>query len=72
MFVAGRLLDQYKDTPFAADLQRAFTRLTELLPEEVSLSLDRAAAALSVAPAPAARVDVQVFATLTRAVTAGD
>jgi predicted DNA-binding transcriptional regulator YafY len=72
LFLAGRVLDQYKDTPFAADLNRAFARLTELLPDEVSVSLDRAAAALSVAPAPAARLDVDVFATLTRAVTAGE
>src|SRR5207244_595468 len=56
----------------AADLQRAFARLTELLPAEVSVSLDQAAAALSVAPTTSVTVDVDVFRTMTRAVKAGE
>jgi predicted DNA-binding transcriptional regulator YafY len=71
LFLGGQVLRQYRGTPFAADLQRAFARLTDLLPDEVSVPLDQAAAALSVTPTAQAAIDLDVFRTLTSAVAAG-
>ena len=51
LLLAERLLGQYRGTPFEQDLHRAFARITQLLPESVSVRLDALADCLSVLPA---------------------
>lgn len=39
LFLAERVMQQYRDTPYARDLATAFKKLTAALPDEVSLDL---------------------------------
>ncbi|HEV3261428.1 MAG TPA: hypothetical protein VG013_31550 [Gemmataceae bacterium] len=38
-FLAERLMQQYRDTPYARDLATAFRKLTAALPDEVTIDL---------------------------------
>ncbi|MHC5539948.1 helix-turn-helix transcriptional regulator [Singulisphaera rosea] len=68
LLLAERLLRQYHGTPFEADLRRAFERITNLLPNAISVRLDSLADCLSVMPTVRISYDPQVFDTLARAV----
>jgi predicted DNA-binding transcriptional regulator YafY len=68
LFLAERLLRQYRGTPYEADLERAFARLTEALPEEVSIDLAELAQTLSVTPTVTAAQDAETFEALAAAV----
>jgi predicted DNA-binding transcriptional regulator YafY len=68
LFLAERLLRQYRGTPYESDLERAFARLTAGLAEEVSLNLAELAATLSVTPTVVAEQDLATFRTLSGAV----
>jgi hypothetical protein len=68
LLLAGRLLGQYRGTPFEADLGRAFAKLRALLPETAWVRLDAAADCLSVLPAVRTPLDPAAFATLSGAV----
>jgi predicted DNA-binding transcriptional regulator YafY len=64
LFLAGRLLHQYRGTPYDQDLHRAFARLTEMLPDAVSVNLSAVADALSVTPTAVSVQDIEIFRTL--------
>ena len=68
VLLAERLLRQYRGTPFEPDLRRAFAKLTEMLPDAVSVRLDAMADCLSVMPAVQTAYDPDAFASLARAV----
>jgi proteasome accessory factor B len=68
MLLAERVLRQYRGTPFERDLSRAFAKVTDLLPDAISLRLDQMADCLSVMPAVQISYDPETFATLASAV----
>ena len=68
MFLAERLIRQYRGTPFETDLARAFERITRMLPEEITVSLAAAADTLSVTPCVLTTQDVETFHSLTNAI----
>ncbi|MBI4661758.1 MAG: YafY family transcriptional regulator [Verrucomicrobia bacterium] len=71
LFLAERLLQQYRGTPYATAIATAFAKLTNALPEKVTLDLKDLAETLSVRPAPVPNTDIKVFALLARAVREG-
>ena len=50
LFLAERLLQQYRGTYFEIQLEHAFAKMLELLPAPVSIDLSRVAETLSVTP----------------------
>jgi predicted DNA-binding transcriptional regulator YafY len=68
LMLAERLLRQYEGTPFEGDLRRAFARITDLLPDAISVHLDALADCLSVMPRVQTTYDPATFAALARAV----
>ena len=68
VFLAERLIRQYRGTPFETDLARAFDRITRMLPEEITVSLAAAAETLSVTPCVLTTQDVETFHSLTNAI----
>ena len=68
VFLAERLMRQYRGTPFETDLARAFDRITRMLPEEITVSLAAAAETLSVTPCVLTTQDVETFHSLTNAI----
>jgi predicted DNA-binding transcriptional regulator YafY len=67
LFLGERLLLQYRGTPLEDQLQRAFAKIAEALPEQVSLNLATAAKALSVTPAAVPLQDAETFQQLASA-----
>jgi predicted DNA-binding transcriptional regulator YafY len=68
LLVGTKVLAQYEGTPFETDLKRAFNRIVESLPEEVSVHLGELASVMSfnvTCPRPA---DLALFVRLTDAV----
>ncbi|MCA9066642.1 MAG: WYL domain-containing protein [Planctomycetaceae bacterium] len=68
VFLAERLIRQYRGTPFEADLSRAFERNVRMLPEEVTVNLAALSDTLSVTPCVLTTQDVETFRTLSAAV----
>lgn len=68
IFLAERLLRQYRGTPFETDLSRAFERIVRMLPEEVSVNLASMSDTLSVTPCVLTTQDVETFHSLTTAI----
>ena len=68
LFLAERLLQQYRGTPYATAITTAFAKLTNALPEKVTLDLNDLADSLTVRPAPVPHTDIKIFAQLARAV----
>jgi proteasome accessory factor B len=48
LFLAERLLQQYRSTPFAADISRLFAKVVDLLPEPITIDVQHLNGALSV------------------------
>lgn len=67
VLLAERVVRQYRGTPFEQDLRRAFAKMTELLPDAVSVRLDDVADCLSVLPAVQTSYDPETFEALARA-----
>lgn len=67
-FLAERLLKQYRGTPYEADLQRAFERIVEQLPDEITVNLAGLTQTLSVTPTVLTTQDIDTFRALARAV----
>ncbi len=67
LLLAGQLMRQYRGTPYEVDLHRAFAKLTELLPEAVSMRLDAVADCLAVLPTTRMDYDPATFAALASA-----
>src|SRR3954451_14935753 len=61
LLLAERLLRQYRGTPFERDLRRAFGKLSEMLPDGISVRLDSMADCLSVLPAVGTDYDPETF-----------
>lgn len=68
VFLAERLIRQYRGTPFETDLARAFERITRILPDEITVSLAAAADTLSVTPCVLTTQDLETFHSLTHAI----
>ena len=68
LLLAGRLLGSYRGTPFEQDLQRAFARLSELLPEAVTVRLDALSDCLAVLPETRADYDPEILSALAAAI----
>jgi predicted DNA-binding transcriptional regulator YafY len=71
LFLAERLMQQYRDSPFANDLASAFNKLTAALPEEVTIDLAHLSAAYSFRHQPAGTGAARRFRQLARAVREG-
>jgi predicted DNA-binding transcriptional regulator YafY len=67
LLLAGRLLGQYRGTPFEGDLRRAFAKLSELLPDAVSVRIDAIGDCLTVLPAMETDYDPKIFTALAKA-----
>ncbi|MCD6169125.1 MAG: YafY family transcriptional regulator [Candidatus Latescibacteria bacterium] len=68
IFLAERLLTQYSGTPYYAHLKSAFQKISDWLPEKVSVSLSLAAASFSFDRGPTRETQAEVFQTLSRAI----
>ena len=68
VFLAERLLRQYRGTSFETDLSTAFERITRMLPQEITVNLAAMAETLSVTPCVLTTHDVETFRTLTSAI----
>lgn len=64
LLLAERMMHQFQGTPFERDLDRAFARLAELLPDAVTVHLGAAADCLAVLPTARIDYDPATFATL--------
>ena len=68
LYLAERIIQQLRGTPFEADLRRAISKLSAMLPDGVSVRLDAIADMLSVLPASRSHYDPECFCALTTAV----
>jgi predicted DNA-binding transcriptional regulator YafY len=68
LFLAERLLQQYRDTPYAAGLASAFRKITAFLPEQVTIDLSHLADVLSFRQQTSGSGDLQHFIQLQRAI----
>lgn len=68
VFLAERLIRQYRGTPFESDLSQAFERIVRMLPDEITVSLAAVSDTLSVTPCVLTTQDVETFRLLTTAV----
>lgn len=66
LLLGSRVLEQYEGTPVAAELRRLFTKLTELLPEKITLQPELLFTRFSFTTPPAKPVDPDVWATVVR------
>jgi predicted DNA-binding transcriptional regulator YafY len=67
LLLTRQIFAQFRGTPFERDLRRALSRLSELLPESVSIQLDTRGDCLSVLPSIEVDYDPEIFATLAKA-----
>jgi predicted DNA-binding transcriptional regulator YafY len=67
LYLSERMMRQFRGTPFERDLRQAIKKLSELLPDRVSVRLDMIADFLSVLPAVQADYDPDLFCTVMRA-----
>lgn len=68
LLLAQRLLRQFTGTPFENDLRSAFSKLSRMLPDAVTLNTEAAADCLAVLPVVRTDYDPTLFAALARAV----
>jgi len=68
LFLAERVMQQYKNTPFAKDLATAFRKLTMALPDEVTINLNHLIESFSFRQPAERAVDLKCFQSLARAV----
>ncbi|HVS36592.1 MAG TPA: WYL domain-containing transcriptional regulator [Gemmataceae bacterium] len=71
LFLAERVMHQYRGTPYERDLAGAFFKLTSRLPEEVTVDLSHLDEWVSFRPAGVGAEDVRRFRRLMRAVREG-
>lgn len=62
LFFAEKVLQQYRGTPFEADLETALQKIRDMMPEEVSVSPGVLDACLSLDTGPTYQPDASVFA----------
>ncbi len=68
LYLSERMMRQFRGTPFERDLRQAIAKLSELLPDGVSVGLEATADFLSVLPAVQAEYDLEMFSAVMRAV----
>jgi len=68
LFLAERMMHQFRGTPFHADLREAIAKLSEMLPDGVSVRLDTIADFLSVLPSTKCEYDLKSFDTISSAI----
>ena len=68
IFLAERVMQQFRGTPFERDIHNAIQKLGDMLPDGVSVRLDAIADFLSVLPATEIQYDAEKFNALTSAV----
>ena len=71
LFLAERLMQQYRGTPYEHDLATAFFKLTSQLPDSVSVDLSHLDEAFSFRPASVGADDLRRFRRVARAVREG-
>jgi len=71
LFLAERVMQQFRGAPFAHDLAAAFAKLTAGLPEEVSVNLEHLAEACSVRLPELSEGEARLFSRLVRATQEG-
>jgi predicted DNA-binding transcriptional regulator YafY len=69
LFLAERIMGQFKGTPFEPALRRAIEKLGELLPEHASVRLENVTDFLSVLPKTECAYDPKTFMALVSAIT---
>ncbi len=67
-YLSERMMRQFRGTPFERDVRHAIKKLSELLPDAVSVRLDAIADFFSVLPAVQTEYDQQLFCAVLRAV----
>jgi predicted DNA-binding transcriptional regulator YafY len=67
LYLSERMMRQFRGTPFERDLRQAISKLSELLPDGVSVRLDAIADFLSVLPAVQADYEPDLFCAVMRA-----
>ncbi len=68
IYLAQRVLEQYEGTEFGARLAHAFTKLSSLLTDTVTIDLDSLRDGFSFHIGPPGRLEVEIFAKASRAV----
>jgi predicted DNA-binding transcriptional regulator YafY len=68
LFLAERVMQQYKNTPYAKDLATAFQKITFALPEEVTINLNHLRDAFSFRQPAERSADLRCFKALVQAV----
>jgi predicted DNA-binding transcriptional regulator YafY len=68
LFLAERMMRQFRGTPFEPDLKQAIEKLSPMLPDGVTVKLDAVADFLSVLPATKLEYKSKIFCALTSAV----
>ncbi len=68
LFLAEKVLHQYKGTPYEGLLRSAFSKLSEYLPDEVSIDLEKAGAAFSFDLKMTPSFSPEVFGALAQAI----
>ena len=68
LFLAERMMHQFRGTPFEPDLGQAITKLGEMLPDRVSVRLDGVAEFPTVLPSTESQYEPKIFCALTSAV----
>lgn len=71
LFLAERFLRQYRGSPYEGELQRAFAKIVQALPETVSIDLSAVAGALSAAPTSVPMQDSETLRGLASAALRG-
>jgi len=66
LLLGSRVLEQYRGTPVAGELHRLFAKLTELLPDKISLRPELLFSRFSFTTPPAKPVDPAVWGTVVR------
>ncbi len=68
LYLSERMMRQFRGTPFEPDLRQAIAKLSDLLPDGVSVRVEAIADFLSVLPGVEADYDPETFSTVMRAV----
>ncbi len=67
ILLAERLMHQYRGTPFESQLRSAFAKITQWLPEQVTVDLSALGEAYSFEIGPASEIDTEVFQAISHA-----
>ena len=66
ILVAEKALEQYRGTPIASELERVFSRITDLLPDKITIKPELIFNKFSFTTPPTRSIDMDVWATVVR------